>query len=281
MSSELFNLGSTASSATWLIPGSREAIFTAADALPPVPEHLNALHLQLGAMPINLEKVTELIRGERFLRWHLLRVCGLDSRRSAHLGLEHAILLLGAERLRHLAIACALIAPQECDPRSAAFGFAAEAGMRAMVSQQIAVDLGYQDAESAYIAALLKELGRNFVVGTLGSHVSGKGRDQAIAEAGAWMAALWNMPIRMVEVIRGTSTPGTDDGLLDIVRWADIVCRSVAGASQRGSDGAPVKALQNALKVHLIEASEAQCGQVAEFIWERFSDLLSVISQTH
>jgi len=193
------------------------------------------------------------------------------------------VLMLGAERLRHLATACALVDSVASESNAQVFGIMAQAGLRAMIAQQIANDIGYDECELAYIAALLKDLGKHGQARNAFIAVNDD-RERLSAETGAWMAALWNMPARLVEAIRnsGASTRAeTDSMLIEIIRWSDMVCQAAQGAIGYAVEARPCEALQAALKLHLLDASESECKHIAESIWQNFCGLLSVMGETH
>lgn len=282
MSSELFNLCNAEPASAWLMHGNVQAVCKAADALPPVPAHLDLLHRNLLCTPIDLQAVRELVGGQKLLRWHVLRIANMDSMSGSIMGLEHAILLLGAERLRYLATACALTVPQDIAAGSHVFGMAAQAGLRAMIAQQIAMDLRYEDCELAYIAALLRDLGKDVQSQSGVSAPREKDSDRRIAETGAWMAALWNLPTRLVEAVRHFTAPaqsGNDAMLVEIVNWADAVCKAATGALGKTVESCASEPLQKALKLHLLDADESDCKHIAESIWGHFSHLLSVMGE--
>jgi HD-like signal output (HDOD) protein len=282
LSSELFNLCNAEPASAWLMHASVQAVCEAADALPPVPAHLDILHSELLCTPIDLQAVKELVKGQRLLCWHVLRIANMDSISDSAKNLEHAILLLGAERLRHLATACALTLPPRMAAGSDVFGMAAQAGLRAMIAQQIAVDLRYEEPELAYTAALLRDLGKGVQRQKSVSAHKEKDSERRIGETGAWMAALWNLPTRLVEVVRNFAAPaqsGADPVLIEIVNWADAVCKAATGFLGQAVEARACDALQDALKLHLLDASESERKHIAESIWERFSNLLSVMGE--
>jgi HD-like signal output (HDOD) protein len=280
VSSELFNFCNTTNPSAWLLPGNIQVVCNAADALPPVPAHLDVLHRQLLCLPIDLEAVRELVNHQKLLRWHVLRIANMDSAPDSRLGLEHAILLLGAERLRHLAAACALTASPNIVGDSHMIGMAAQAALRAMIAQQMATEFNFEDCELAYMAALLRDLGKHVHTQRTISAQRDRDQDRMAAETGAWMAALWNLPSRLVDAVRSCVIPeqaGSDAMLIEIVNWADAVGTAATAPLGQVAECGACEPLQNALKLHLLDAGESECKHIAESIWERFSNLLSVM----
>ena len=120
---------------------------------------LNSL---LAAAPVNLKRVGEVIRTDPSLTAQVLRLCN-----SAFMGfrervtkIEHAVMLLGTERLRTMVLTCSLV--EYVGHRVASEdiqSFWQHCFLTAALSERIARAIAYPQPEQAYLAGLLHDIG--------------------------------------------------------------------------------------------------------------------------
>jgi HD-like signal output (HDOD) protein len=276
VSSRPFTLNSSSSSSIWGSADAIRLVCTAVDSLPPVPPHLLELQGQLLSVPVDLDRVSQLVMRDALLEWHLLRACNLDETDASAMSVEHAVLLLGSERLRSLAFACALLMPGSRNIDSAQFGVVAHGALRAMVAQYIACDGGYEDCEIAYIAALLQDIGKQVPQARLATINSDP---RFSGELGAWMAALWNLPQKLVELIRWHPSPSGSGGqLVDILSAAEDIVQTCTGAPGDTAETYSPAALETAMQIHLRKDSH-ECRAIAHSIWMKFAGLLATMAE--
>ena len=132
------------------------------DGIPTLPAYVFELSALLSTVPVDLRRVCRVIRTDPSLAAQVIRLCN-----SAMLGLrgrvsniEHAVILLGTERLRTLVLTCSLVecvgnflSPTELQ------SFWQHSLLTATLSERSALCLHYPEAEQAYLAGLLHDLG--------------------------------------------------------------------------------------------------------------------------
>ena len=112
---------------------------------------------------IDIKRAAQPIRTDPALSAQVIRMCNspLFGRRSRVVSIEQATILLGADRLRSLAITSSLVGfagqglPKDQVGRFWKHGFFA-----AMLSKHLAKFTGYAEIEQAYIAGLLHDIGQ-------------------------------------------------------------------------------------------------------------------------
>jgi len=130
--------------------------------LPALPAGIGELNLILSSEPVDLRRLREVCSSHPGLA---ARIIGLSN--SSLFGLsqpvssvEQAVMMIGADHLRTLALACALV---ECMAGQFEPGieqrFWRRAFLTAALSQRIAQGARYPDAETAYFAGLLHDIG--------------------------------------------------------------------------------------------------------------------------
>ncbi len=224
------------------------ALMTAlSDGLPTLPAYVFELNSLLSAAPVNLRQVGEVIRTDPSLTAQVLRLCN-----SAFMGfrervtkIEHAIMLVGTERLRTMVLTCSLI--EYVGHRVASEdiqSFWGHCFLTATLSERIARGVAYLHPEQAYLAGLLHDIGalpllmmtsaqpqelENKAFRGWGESVELErerfGTDHC--EVGRWIGVSWNFSPSLLEVMVSHHHPreATDDPLLvGVVAAADQFC---------------------------------------------------------
>jgi len=218
------------------------------DGLPTLPAYVFELNTLLSADPVNLKQAAEVIRTDPSLTAQMLRICN-----SAFLGLrekvksiDHAVILLGAERLRTLVLTCSLLEYVGHNAASEDIqSFWQHSFLTATLSERLARGVGYPQPEQAYLAGLLHDLGALPLLLFSSSHKrdeEGASPSRAWSEAaeqerehfgtdhceiGRWIGISWNFPSTLLEVMVSHHHPREatqDPELVGIVAAADQFC---------------------------------------------------------
>jgi len=224
-----------------------EVLASLSDGLPTLPAYVFELNSLLSSKPVNLKRVAEVIRTDPSLTAQMLRVCN-----SAFLGLrkkiesiDHAVILLGTERLRTLVLTCSLleyvghsIASEDIQ------SFWQHSFLTAALSERLARGTGYPQPEQAYLAGLLHDIG---ALPLLLVNSSRHGDEVAVpsrtwsenveqefeqfgtdhCEIGRWIGVSWSFSPTLLDVMVTHHTPrqaSQDPRLVGIVAAADQFC---------------------------------------------------------
>src|SRR5208283_1763881 len=132
------------------------------EGLPTLPAYVFELNSLLAAAPVNLKRVGEIIRTDPSLTAQLIRLCN-----SAFMGfrepvtrIEHAVMLVGTERLRTMVLTCSLV--EYVGHRMASENMQAfwqHCFLTAALSERLARGIAYPQPEQAYLAGLLHDIG--------------------------------------------------------------------------------------------------------------------------
>lgn len=217
------------------------------EGLPTLPAYVFELNSLLAAVPVNLKRVGEIIRTDPSLTAQVLRLCN-----SAFMGLrgratkiEHAVMLLGTERLRTLVLTCSLI--EYVGHRVASEdiqSFWQHCFLTAALSERIARAIAYVQPEQAYLAGLLHDIGalpllvvtstesiepENIVTCGWGESVELErehfGTDHC--EVARWIGVSWNFSPSLLETMVKHHAPQEathDPHLVGVVAAADQFC---------------------------------------------------------
>jgi HD-like signal output (HDOD) protein len=217
------------------------------DGLPTLPAYVFELNTLLAAVPVNLKRVGEIIRTDPSLTAQLLRVCN-----SAFLGfrerinrIEHAVMLVGTERLRTMVLTCSLV--EYVGHRVASEdiqSFWQHSFLTAALSERLAREIGYPQPEQAYLAGLLHDIGVLPLLVVISSEskesesIAACGWGESLesererfgtdhCEVGHWIGVSWNFYPTLLEVMAGHHSPREakhDPHLVGIVAAADQFC---------------------------------------------------------
>jgi HD-like signal output (HDOD) protein len=224
------------------------ALMTAlSDGLPTLPAYVFELNSLLAATPVNIKRVVEVIRTDPSLTAQLLRLCN-----SAFMGfhervskIEHAVMLVGTERLRTLVLTCSLI---EYVGRRVASedvqSFWQHCFLAATLSERLARSVAYPQPEQAYLSGLLHDIGAlpllmltarepldfgALATGAWGESVELERERLGIdhCEVGRWIGVSWNFSPTLLEVMVSHHQPQQarqDPPLVGLVAAADQFC---------------------------------------------------------
>jgi HD-like signal output (HDOD) protein len=220
---------------------------TLSEGLPTLPAYVFELNTLLAAVPVDIKRVVDVILTDPSLAAQVLRLCN-----SAILGfrervtrIEHAVVLIGTERLRTLVLTCSLLeyvghrVPSE-DVQS----FWQHCFLTAALSERLARGIAYGQPAQAYLGGLLHDIGALPLLVVTAAEagkletLSSCGWGESVAleqehfgtdhcEVGHWMGVSWNFPSALREVIVGHHSPSAakhDPRLVGVVAAADQFC---------------------------------------------------------
>jgi HD-like signal output (HDOD) protein len=219
-----------------------------AHAINPSPSLLR-IEAELRSGSTSARQLARLIDGSPALAARVLRMAnsGFYAPQEPVVSLARAVAMLGDTVLRQLVLT-SLIASRRAGSRSARQAFAiarlmADAVRAAVVSRELAQMARAHDADTAFAAGLLHDLGHVYLVDEVGEPygqylVSGAGADTALAteyelagtthqDVGAVFAYEWNLPDVVAHVLwdHHRSQPGT---LSSAVHAADLIVRDLS-----------------------------------------------------
>ena len=217
------------------------------EGLPTLPAYVFELNNLLAATPVNLRRVGEVIRTDPSLSAQVIRLCN-----SALLGfreriktIEHAVILLGTERLRTLVLTCSLIEYAGHRLMSEDIqSFWQHCFLTAALGERLARGTKYPQPEQAYLAGLLHDIGALPLLVISSSNASSRVKAPTRAwgeslvmeqeyfgtdhcEVGHWIGVSWNFPPPLLEVMVSHHNPRSarqDPHLVGVVAAADQFC---------------------------------------------------------
>lgn len=217
------------------------------EGLPTLPAYVFELNSLLAANPVNFRRVVEVIRTDPSLMAQVLRLCN-----SAFLGfrnrvtkIQHAVMLVGTERLRTMVLTCSLV--EYVGHRVASEdiqSFWQHCFLTAALSERLARAISYPQPEQAYLAGLLHDIGALPLLVVTSTEARGReafltsgwgeslemererfGSDHC--EVGRWIGVSWNFSPTLLEVMVSHHRPleATEDPrLVGVVAAADQFC---------------------------------------------------------
>jgi len=218
------------------------------DGIPTLPAYVFELSSLLSTIPVDLKRVCRVIRTDPSLAAQVIRLCNsaMFGLREGVSNIEHAVILLGTERLRTLVLTCSLV---ECvgnflsptDLQS----FWQHSLLTATLSARSALCLRYPESEQAYLSGLLHDVGvlpllilamrsreRHVTPGpilwgeSLESEQQQLGVDHCMV--GKCLGRSWNFSLELIDVLEHHHRPQEAHQnalLVEIVRAADLVCQ--------------------------------------------------------
>lgn len=217
------------------------------EGLPTLPAYVFELNSLLASAPVNLKRVAEVIRTDPSLTAQVLRLCN-----SAFMGfrervtrIEHAVMLVGTERLRTMVLTCSLV--EYVGHRVASEdiqSFWQHCFLTAALSERLARAIVYSQPEQAYLAGLLHDIGALPLLVLTSSEARetesavtfGWGESLELerehfgtdhCEVGAWIGVSWNFPPNLLEAMVKHHSPREatkDRNLVGVVASADQFC---------------------------------------------------------
>ena len=217
------------------------------EGLPTLPSHVFELNGLLSASPVDLKRVGEVIRRDPGLATQVIRMCSstLLSVRERVSSIEHAVILLGTERLRTMVLTISLVEHVENQlSASMVQSFWQHSFLTAILSERIARQTAYPLPEQAYLAGLLHDIGTLPLLTIASRRQSGPtvlewlGGDESIqaeqkyfgldhCEVGRWIGISWNFSPALIDVFQNHHHPQEADRnshLVGIVAAADQFC---------------------------------------------------------
>lgn len=217
------------------------------EGLPTLPAYVFELNTLLAATPVNLKRVGEVIRTDPSLAAQVLRLCNsaIMGFRERVTRIEHAVILVGTERLRTMVLTCSLV--EYVGHRVASEdiqSFWQHCFLTAALSERLARGISYLQPEQAYIAGLLHDIGALplLVITSTESQepenmaTCGWGESLELererfgtdhCEVGHWIGVSWNFSSTLLEIMVSHHTPREathDPFLVGIVAAADQFC---------------------------------------------------------
>jgi len=221
----------------------------ALDAIPTIPAVIQPLlaMLQMPFDEVDMNKVRDLISYDKTLAALCLRVANspLFGRREVQT-VSEALIALGLKRVQSIVLSCSLakVVPPEKWAMDAVAFWRHSLGC-ALISRKVANLIGYQDAEKAYLAGLLHDLG--ILVNSLvcteeyraclkyaadGCISIDKAEKEQLGfthcESGKILSEHWRIPDELGEVIEfhhGIEHAKTAAPLVSLVHLSDLLCR--------------------------------------------------------
>jgi HD-like signal output (HDOD) protein len=276
-----------------------------ADGIPTLPAYVFELSTLLSSVPVDLRRVCRIIRTDPSLAAQVIRLCntvmlGLRGRVSY---IEHAVILLGTERLRTLVLTCSLVQHignflSAADLQS----FWQHSLLTATLSERSAFCLRYLETEQAYLAGLLHDLGvlpllllaptareAKLTPGAIpwGESVDLErqhcGVDHCLV--GKCIGLSWNFAPEIIDVLEHHHRPQDaqhDRTLVEIVVAADLVCQMhgvrVGGEPSRIAlaDRNAYKSLLDSSTHSLTDDEKTQLAKILELEFPEIVHLLEL-----
>jgi HD-like signal output (HDOD) protein len=273
------------------------------EGLPTLPAYVFELNTLLAAVPVNLKHVGEVIRTDPSLTAQVLRLCNsaLMGFRERIAKIEHAVMLLGTERLRTLVLTCSLI--EYVGHRVASEdvqSFWQHCFLTAALSERIARAIAHPQPEQAYLAGLLHDIGalpllvvtstesrerENIATWGWGESVELErdhfGTDHC--EVAQWIGVSWNFPPSLLEPMVKHHRPQEathDPHLVGVVAAADQFCVRrgiVLGAAPPELTGAAGNQDQVILQACLPQLKPVGTHKLAEMLETDFIHLIQLM----
>jgi HD-like signal output (HDOD) protein len=131
--------------------------------LPTLPAYLMDLNALLGSPAVDLKKVGKVIRTDPSLSAQVLRLCNsaLFGLRRRVISIEQAAVLIGTERLRTLALTCAVMQfAGKHVPVKQMLAFWQHSFLAGLLCERVAHVVDYPEKEQAYLGGLLHDIGQ-------------------------------------------------------------------------------------------------------------------------
>ena len=273
------------------------------DGLPTLPAYVFELNSLLSQAPVNLRRVAAVIQTDPSLTAQVLRFCN-----SAFMGfresitrIEHAIMMVGTERLRTMVLTCSLI--EYVGHRVASEdiqSFWQHSFLTATLSERLARGIAYFQPEQAYLAGLLHDIGalplllinstesrqqeRN-VAGSWGECIDLEREHFGIdhCEVGHWIGISWNFSPTLLEVMVSHHNPREatqDPHLAGVVAAADQFCARrgiMLGATPPELSESTANQDQAILQACLPQLNPAEVDELAEMLETDFLHLIQLM----
>jgi len=273
------------------------------EGLPTLPAYVFELNSLLAAAPVNFKRVVEVIRTDPSLTAQVLRLCN-----SAFMGfrervtrIEHAVMLVGTERLRTMVLTCSLV--EYVGHRVASEdiqSFWQHCFLTAALSERLARGTVYSQPEQAYLGGLLHDIGALPLLMVTSSESKamektvtfGWGENVKLererfgadhCEVGRWIGVSWNFSPALLEVMvmHHRALEATHDPhLVGVVASADQFCvrRGIVLGAVPPELSAPTEEQDQAiLQACLPQLSPQETDKLAEMLETDFLHLIQLM----
>lgn len=272
------------------------------NGFPAPPSYTFELNVLLGAPPIDLKRVAHVIGSDPTLMVQVLKVCNALGRgwQRPVASIDEAVIMLGTDRLRALVLTCPLI---EYSAQWMLFhqiqAFWQHNFMTALLSERIARWTAHPLPEHAYLAGLLHSIGTLPLVAVWSTNrntgdtpdleelLASRENERAYfgsthCEVGRLIAATWNLPASLAEVLEHHHEPAKasyDPRLVGLVAAAHQLCsrhglawggRPVSGEVAGPRDDAEI------LRACVPGVDISQSKRLADSVGREITDLLQV-----
>jgi HD-like signal output (HDOD) protein len=272
------------------------------EGLPTLPTYVFELNGLLSAVPVNLKRVGAVIRTDPSLSAQVIRLCNsaLFNLREKVMSIEHAVIILGTERLRTLVLTCSLVeyAGSRLPPEEVQ-SFWQHSFVTAILAEKIARWSKYGKPEQAYLGGLLHDVGILPLLTLLAkSEESGSApRRESWGETpesekeifgvdhctvGRWIGVSWNFPAPIVDVFEYHHDPSQslqDALLVGFVAAADQYCQArgimMGGEPPQFADSP--KAFDEMLRRYLPHLSEEKSQELASLLEKDFLKMTEIL----
>jgi len=219
-----------------------------ADGIPTLPAYVFELSALLSTIPVDLRRVCRVIRTDPSLTAQVIRLSNSATvgLRERVFNIEHAVILLGTERLRALVLTCSLVeCVGNCSSPTELHSFWQHSLLTATLSARGALCLRHQEAEQAYLAGLLHDVGvlpllilalrsrePHVTPGPIlwGESLESEQKQFGVdhCSVGKCIGLSWNFSAELIDVLEHHHRPQEARQkvvLVEIVRAADLVCQ--------------------------------------------------------
>ncbi|HUA01652.1 MAG TPA: HDOD domain-containing protein [Candidatus Aquilonibacter sp.] len=280
-----------------------------AEGLPVLPTHIMQLNALLAASPVDLKKVSKIIRTDPGLTGQVLHLCNsaLFGIRRRIFKVEEAAVLLGADRLRTLVFTCYLM---DCSRKWLREREIQDhwwhSFMVGMMSERVARAINHPMPDQAYLSGLLHDVGKLPLLmvaaqdGTMASReVATQPGDNLEAEreyfgidhceVGRWVGNSWEFYPCHIDVFGTHHHPAEakhDPLLVGIVSVADHFCEQQQLIASMGDeydqDGPSVaESMERYIRQCLPMVGAGERTRVLQMLDSEYASILPVIQQTY
>lgn len=274
--------------------------------LPPFPHTALELSSMLGKATLDLKKAGKVIRADPSLSAQVLRICNspMFGLRTRVLSIEQATVLIGADRLRSLAMTCSLVNYSEKGlPKDQAASFWRHSLLAALLCQHMAKESEYSENEQAYIAGLLHDIGqlpqwmlaveekRERKTETPSDWPDNAPLERLYfgmdhCEIGSCMAVNWNLMPSFVDVLSHHHEPSEashDPRLVEIIATVEDFLlakeKSPTTLKPQGSGEQQLLSTMEELNARTQSHGDAPPGPVSETLNREYERLLPILEQ--
>lgn len=278
-----------------------------AEGLPVLPTHIIQLNALLAASPVDLKKVSKIIRTDPGLTGQVLHLCNsaLFGIRRRIFKVEEAAVLLGADRLRTLVFTCYLMGSSRKWLREREIqDHWRHSFLVAMLSDRVARTVNHPMPDQAYLSGLLHDVGKLPLLMVAAQDGTMASREIAIqpgdnleaereyfgidhCEVGRWVGNSWEFYPCHIDVFGTHHHPNEakhDPLLVGIVSVADHYCEQQQLIESMGDE------YEGPSLAELMEPYIRQClpmvgvgerTRVLQMLDSEYASILPVIQQTY